>query len=732
MSIVINNFKNVYGINNLKGISNVNGNALIYAPNGGTKTSLALGFKKISAGELPNDRIFGQNCEYSFSLNDEKYTNVVPKIIKNIVVYNYDSYYRETLTNNGNKMNLLTVSASMQRKYGEIYNDCYEKINSLSRKISLIMGNKKKEDANISVALDFFKNNFNLYNWKDIIVFLSKINFETKIFINNNICDIFNESTNPIIFSSDFNNKVNKLIDTLYSKTNSFLFSETFGSQQAKNLIDELKSDGFFEAGHAIKLRGYKELITSYSEFEKIYNEQLKVIYEDEKTQIDVEDLLKKLNKNKATREIKHIISNQNVLLQMNNIEKFRMEILSGKLQSLENEIKVVADIIEKSNIAINNLIEVAKFEQTKWEEICEVFKDRFTMPFEIKISNKLSSIIGENPPMFEIIYNQNGNEKIIDEELLKESLSTGQLRALTILHFLFDLNISIKENDETFVILDDIVDSFDYKNKYAMIQYISELSKNNKIILWILTHNFDFFSSCYYRISKFEKFYIKQNRNSENFIKFNSSIIGGGLDLFKIWVNKLNNSCDENKFISLIPVCRNLLEVKYDKTNHNYILLTNFLHYRRNTKTITVNDVNPIFYDTYNIECPLDSNKKLFDILFNQLQKLSTTDLYNTMDLDIKIVFSIGIRLVMEMIFNKFDSSFIDKNLQLGEEFEKVKENFDKEDIRIFSKAIVSVPEFIHLNSFMYEPLIDIPTTTFQSIYKDVLTIKDKYNIEI
>ena len=85
MAIVINNFKNVYGINNLKGISNVNGNALIYAPNGGTKTSLALGFKKISAGELPNDRIFGQNCEYSFSLNDEKYTNVVPKIIKNIV-----------------------------------------------------------------------------------------------------------------------------------------------------------------------------------------------------------------------------------------------------------------------------------------------------------------------------------------------------------------------------------------------------------------------------------------------------------------------------------------------------------------------------------------------------------------------------------------------------------------------------------------------------------------------
>ena len=50
MGIKIKTFKNVYGIKNLKGIEAVNSNALIYAPNGGTKTSLALGFKSISAG----------------------------------------------------------------------------------------------------------------------------------------------------------------------------------------------------------------------------------------------------------------------------------------------------------------------------------------------------------------------------------------------------------------------------------------------------------------------------------------------------------------------------------------------------------------------------------------------------------------------------------------------------------------------------------------------------------
>ena len=48
MNISIKKFKNIYGIKDLRGVANVNSNALIYAPNGGTKTSLALGFKAIS------------------------------------------------------------------------------------------------------------------------------------------------------------------------------------------------------------------------------------------------------------------------------------------------------------------------------------------------------------------------------------------------------------------------------------------------------------------------------------------------------------------------------------------------------------------------------------------------------------------------------------------------------------------------------------------------------------
>ena len=73
MAIKTEKFKNIYGINELKGVGEVNGNALIYAPNGGTKTSLALGFKHISTGIMPNDRIFENNAEYKFELDNKMY-----------------------------------------------------------------------------------------------------------------------------------------------------------------------------------------------------------------------------------------------------------------------------------------------------------------------------------------------------------------------------------------------------------------------------------------------------------------------------------------------------------------------------------------------------------------------------------------------------------------------------------------------------------------------------------
>ena len=57
-------------------------------------------------------------------------------------------------------------------------------------------------------------------------------------------------------------------------------------------------------------------------------------------------------------------------------------------------------------------------------------------------------------------------------------------------------------------MIVDDIADSFDYKNKYAIIEYLYELSNMNNIKMIILSHNFDFYRAVSSRLS-----ILRQNR---------------------------------------------------------------------------------------------------------------------------------------------------------------------------------------------------------------------------
>ena len=113
-----------------------------------------------------------------------------------------------------------------------------------------------------------------------------------------------------------------------------------------------------------------------------------------------------------------------------------------------------------------------------------------------------------------------------------------------------------------------------------------------------------------------------------------------------------------------------------------------------------------------------------------NQLQILLRTNLTNSVALENKILFSIGIRLNLETIFNKYDQTLINSELSLGEELNAVKSNLDKDDIKLISKAIISIPEFIHLNSFMYEPLVDIATNRLKKIYDETINLMSKHQV--
>lgn len=66
--------------------------------------------------------------------------------------------------------------------------------------------------------------------------------------------------------------------------------------------------------------------------------------------------------------------------------------------------------------------------------------------------------------------------------------LSTGERKALYVLNVIFEIQRRIKDGIETLVVVDDLADSFDYQNKYAIIQYLKDISQDGRFKLIIKT----------------------------------------------------------------------------------------------------------------------------------------------------------------------------------------------------------------------------------------------------
>ena len=99
-------------------------------------------------------------------------------------------------------------------------------------------------------------------------------------------------------------------------------------------------------------------------------------------------------------------------------------------------------------------------------------------------------------------------------------------------------------------------------------------------------------------------------------------------------------------------------------------------------------------------------------------------------MNLENKITLSIAIRLLAEeyMISMINDIDFISSitGVQTGKLLGKFKEMFKNEinTIKLLEKVNLMTSENIHLNSFMYEPLLDISENHLKDLYLNVKTL--------
>jgi hypothetical protein len=316
-------------------------------------------------------------------------------------------------------------------------------------------------------------------------------------------------------------------------------------------------------------------------------------------------------------------------------------------------------------------------------------------------------------------------------------SLSMGERRALYLLYILFDLERIRKQAREGggqyLIIADDISDSFDYKNKYAIIEYLCDLAETKGIDLLMLTHNFDFFRTVKYRcgVSR-ENCYIAQ-RNDDGIISIaefkyqkdffknviRSSIQNGNLD------SDFKKKC----LIASIPFYRNLAE--YSGSTDDYEKLTCCLHYKTaplDTSRLMVSDIWGVISQFLENETLKSDDEPYLQLLQNlAINILKDND---EVSLENKLVLSIAARIEIEKFMKakiiEHEGTCPDaKDNQTREWFNKSKQYLTDDEKEIIEEINLITPESIHLNSFMYEPLIDISSWNLIEVYRKALALQ-------
>jgi hypothetical protein len=416
-----------------------------------------------------------------------------------------------------------------------------------------------------------------------------------------------------------------------------------------------------------------------------------------------------------------YLFDNKEILSELENLEVFQKKIWISYFTEQKELYKNLADEYKKGKIEIAKIIEEAKKEKTDWEKAVKDFNDRFKgLPFKLKIENKDDVILKTTTPSIKFIFHDSGEEKNIERKDLLEVLSQGERRALYILNIIFEVEARKKSGQKTLFIVDDIADSFDYKNKYAIIEYLRDISKEVYFYQIILTHNFDFFRTI-------EGRFIGRN-NCKMVIKSESKISlknAGYLKPFDYFKSNLHTN---NKIlIASIPFVRNLAQ--YCGYDDEFQKLTSLLHIKSDTNLLTVQDLETIFKTVLKDKSTLqlaNSTKNVFDLIFELADEISqNTD--EVIELENKIVLSIAIRLKAEnfMIQKINNQTFVNQitRNQTVELIKKYKEDFstDIENIELLEQVNLMTPENIHLNSFMYEPILDMSDESLKSLYGEI-----------
>jgi len=689
----------------------------IYAANGAMKSSLANTFQDIVDGKPSRDRLFQDRINKRVVRNEAGADLPASNIL---VLRPY-----EEISGQNEETATLLVNQHLRQEYEALHAEMNALKSDFIKAIKTQTKIKRDIEREISATFTTSDDQF--------FVALGRVKEELAEQADAPFADIqyeivMDEKVQAFLETGDFKIAINDYVKK-YNEllaASKYFKKEAFNYYNATTVARQLKENGFFQAKHSVSLNGESRVeITSEDQLEELIKQEKETISKDEGLRKKFEALEKQIQKNATLRDFEAYLQDHEELLpELANLPAFKEKLWKSYIKAHYELYLTLLDKHQSVSNRSKEIREQAANEETQWSEVIKIFNDRFVVPFRLEVINKIEVMLGQdNVPRLGFIFKDGDQEITVGRDALLQTLSTGEKKAFYVLNILFDIEVKRSRGNETLVVVDDIADSFDYKNKYAIIQYLADLAEDPCFKLLILTHNFDFYRTIESRrlVQRSNCFMVSKTREGVT--------LEDAVGIKNVFVNlwKPNFYNDRRKKIGCIPFMRNLIEYTKGDVDEDYGLLTSLMHWKSGSDQITVAQVDEVYGRLFGpTGQSQNGDEKMLDVIDGEARDCLIAP--DGINFENKVILAIATRLQAErfMVAKINDQNWLDTigHNQTPVLLKRYREMFprDTSSIQTLQRVTLMTPENIHLNSFMYEPILDMSDQHLRRLYEDVL----------
>jgi hypothetical protein len=238
-----------------------------------------------------------------------------------------------------------------------------------------------------------------------------------------------------------------------------------------------------------------------------------------------------------------------------------------------------------------------------------------------------------------------------------------------------------------------------------------------------ILTHNFDFFRTLANNFVHRERCLMANRGPSEIYLTK-----ADGIKNYFIGILKDKVHTNPTVMCATIPFTRNLIEYTRGESDPNYLKLTCLLHFKKETDGITTQDYFDIYNELFGTK-HIGNNSSIKTLIYRQAAVIANATTYAGLNLEDKVLLSIAIRLRSEeymiQIIRELTADpdyWCESTNQFGVLIKKYTSLRPTSDaLRTLEKVSITVSSNIHLNSFMYEPILDLTINHLARLYRQI-----------